>query len=103
MTLKIELIYSSFEPPIIALKTIEEAAAKFKNKVSIKKVDSWTNQKRMEILGFYGLLPVSNLLVLVNDTRDHPLTKKIWSLALKGKIEDLIKELEATLRTKHDH
>jgi len=57
----------------------------------------------MEMLGFYGLLPVSNLLVLVNDRRDHPLAEKIWSLAQKGQIDDLIKEMEAALKTEQDH
>jgi hypothetical protein len=97
MKLRIELVYSSFEPPTVALKAIEEAGAKFKDRVSIKRVDSWKNQERMEELGFYGLLPISNLLVLVNDSRDHPLAKRISSLAHKGKIDDLIKELEAAL------
>ena len=99
MKLKIELVYSSFEPPTVALKAIEEATAKFKDNVFIKRVDSWKNQERMEELGFYGLFPVSNLLVLVNDSRDHPLAEKIWSLAHKGKTGDLIKELETALYT----
>ena len=97
MKLKIELVYSSFEPPTVALKTIEEATAKFGDRVFVKQVDSWKNQERVEELGFYGLLPISNLLVLVNDSRDHPVAKRISSLAHKGKIDDLIKELEAAL------
>ena len=97
--LKIELVYSSFEKPTVALKVIEEAASKFEGKVRIKKVDSWKDQKRTEELGFYGLLPVSSLLVLVNGNEDHPLAKKIFLLAHEGNTDDLVKELEAAIRT----
>jgi hypothetical protein len=95
--LKIELVFSSFEPPTVALKVIEDTVSLFKGNIAIKKVDIWKNQKRMEELGFYGLLPVANLLVLVNDSKDDPLAKKIFSLAHNGKKEELIKVLKNKL------